>query len=98
MIVILAKNYVKSSQVDRFIEYAEKLVKETRKEKGCISYDLCQDLNDKNIFVFVEKYENKEAIDRHSKSEHFTTIVPKLKDLKEKESEVSKYETMYEIY
>lgn len=95
MIVILAKNYVKNNEVDKFIEYAEKLVEESRKEKGCISYDLCQDLQEKNVFMFVEKYENEEAIDIHNKSNHFTTIVPKLKELRQRESEVSKYETMY---
>lgn len=92
MIVILAKCVVKSEGIEQFISYANNLINESRKEEGCISYELCQELDNKNKFVFVEKWKSKEAIDSHNNSKHFKAIVPKLGELQEGEAEVSLYE------
>lgn len=92
MIIILAKCVVNYDKIEEFKDNANKLVIESRKEKGCISYELCQDLKDKNIFVFLEKWQSKEAIDLHNNSNHFKDIVPKLTELQEVESEVNLYE------
>lgn len=92
MIIILAKCIVKENSIDEFISCANELVSESRKEKGCISYELCQDLKDKNKFVFVEKWKDQDAIDAHNNSNHFNDIVPNLAQLQECDSEVNLYD------
>lgn len=91
MIIIVAKSVVKEGKVQEFKNLAKELVKESRKEPGCISYDLNQDLNNKNILTFIEVWESKEAIELHNNSDHFTSIVPKLGELRAS-SEVNLYE------
>jgi len=91
MINIVAKNIVKKGKIEEFKLLAKKLVEESKKEKGCIHYDLYEDTNNSNILTFIEEWTSEEAINNHNQTEHFTTIVPKLGDLLEVESEVNLY-------
>lgn len=46
------------------------LVEPSRSEKGCLSYDLHQDIHDPRHFVFVESWEGIEDIESHLESPH----------------------------
>ncbi len=46
------------------------LIEPTRKENGCIAYELYQDSTNPGIFTFVEEWESKEHLDVHLKSPH----------------------------
>jgi len=46
------------------------LIEPTRKEKGCISYDLYQDTTNPGRFTFIENWQSKEHLDVHLKSTH----------------------------
>lgn len=46
------------------------LIGPTRKEEGCISYELYQDINNPGKFTFIENWESKEHLDVHSKTPH----------------------------
>jgi quinol monooxygenase YgiN len=91
MITIVAKNLIKQGKVQEFKILAEKLINESRKESGNIAYNLYEDSNNSNILTFIEEWESEEAIKLHNNSKHFTSIVPKFSDLKEKQSEVNLY-------
>ena len=41
------------------------LIEPTRKEKGCIAYELLQDLENPLQFVVVEKFMSQEDLDEH---------------------------------
>lgn len=45
-------------------------IAETRKEKGCIAYELFQSLGDPDKLVFVEKWETRDDLTAHSKQPH----------------------------
>lgn len=83
MITIVAKNSIKPGKTEEFKALAERLINESRKERGCISYNLYEDSSNGNILTFIEVWENGEAINLHNSSEHFTSIVPKFGELKE---------------
>jgi len=59
----------------KFVEEARKeltgLVNETRKENGCIAYDLFQASKDETSFMISEVWQSKEDLGRHSESAHF---------------------------
>lgn len=59
------------------------LVAATRKEEGCITYDLHRDLTDPRIFVFTELWESREHLNAHSKSPHIAASRPKRAELVE---------------
>jgi len=91
MIKLTAKFIIKEGKAALVKDTASTLVAETRKEKGCISYQLFQDMDQPNVFAFIEEWESMEALQSHMKSKHFTEAIPKLNELKVKESEVNKY-------
>jgi quinol monooxygenase YgiN len=51
----------------------KQLVVESRKESGCIRYDLHQSLESSNVFVMYEIWLNQPALDSHTQSIHFTS-------------------------
>lgn len=80
MIKIVAKFNVQSNKQELFLQYASELIKASRKEEGCISYILHQDINHKNNYTFLEVWRDQEAIDLHNQSEHFRTFSVKAKE------------------
>ena len=47
-----------------------KLIAPTRAEEGCINYDLHQDNENPNLFLFFENWTSRELLQMHSKSAH----------------------------
>jgi quinol monooxygenase YgiN len=91
MITIVAKSKVKQCKKEEYMILAEELVRESRKEKGCKSYNLYEDMNDPSIFTIIEEWIDEEAIKLHNESKHFTAIIPKLSELREAKPEVNLY-------
>ncbi|MBK5241179.1 putative quinol monooxygenase [Clostridium sp.] len=91
MITIVAKNTIKQSKIVEFKKLAGKLINESRKEIGCLSYNLYEDSNNCNILTFIEEWKSEEAIKLHNNSEHFTSIVPQFVELKESQSQINLY-------
>lgn len=46
------------------------LIEPTRKEAGCIRYDLVRGLGKSAEFAFIEEWESTEHLDAHSKTPH----------------------------
>jgi quinol monooxygenase YgiN len=95
MIRVVAKSEIKEDQIETYKGLAKELIHETRKEQGCISYELFQDIEHQNICTFIEAWEDEEALGRHMKSAHFERIVPRMAQLKEKQSEVNVYQLVF---
>lgn len=89
MIMLIAKNTLMEGKQKEFTELAEKLVLATRKEAGCIAYDLVADQADACVYYFVEKYQEMKALEEHRATAHFQSIVPQFGPLRTKPSEVS---------
>ena len=78
MIKIVAKFNVQSNKKDTFLKYAAELINSSRKEEGCISYILHQDMNHLNNYAFIEVWEDQEAIALHNQSDHFRDFCAKI--------------------
>ncbi|MCT4596992.1 MAG: antibiotic biosynthesis monooxygenase [Vallitalea sp.] len=94
MITIVAKTVVIESEIETFINLANELITESKKEAGCREYNLYQDTENKNVLTFIEKWEDEEAIKLHNESAHFTSIVPKLGEMQVKDTEVNLYKQL----
>lgn len=46
------------------------LVEPSRRERGCINYDLHQSADDAGLFMFYENWESREDLERHLASAH----------------------------
>lgn len=91
MIKVVAKNFAQEDKINKILELYKELVELTRKEEGCIKYELYQDEKDATILTMIEEWESRQALDKHLKSEHFTRIVPSLKKLMSKEMDMNVY-------
>ena len=90
MIKIVAKNPITNENKTKFIETAKELIEKSRKEKGCISYNLYESTDGKYL-TFIEEWKDEKAIENHNNSEHFKSIVPKLGELTSGEMDVVLY-------
>jgi len=57
------------------------LVEPTRKEAGCLQYDLLQNQADPTDFTFVEEWESDESLDAHLASEHIQSAIAQIPEL-----------------
>jgi len=89
MIKVVAKNFIKEDSVDKVLELIHSLVEETVKEKGCIKYEAYEDKKDPTVFFMLEEWESMEDLNNHGQSEHFTRIVPQIREYSRKESELN---------
>ena len=51
------------------------LVAPATSEKGCISYDLHQAVDDKGLFLFYENWSSREALDEHLGKPYLQTLL-----------------------
>lgn len=56
-------------------EAARKLVAESLREEGCVDYGLFISDRTPDIMMICETWADREALDRHSASEHFAKYV-----------------------
>ena len=70
MIYVLATLTVKPEARAELIAGAKACIAETRKEAGNIAYDLHESISDPTKMVFVEQWENAEALGPHRTAEH----------------------------
>lgn len=70
MIYVVATLTIKPETRAEFIAAATACIKETRKEAGNMAYDLHESVTDPAKMVFVEQWENAEALVPHRSAEH----------------------------
>ena len=70
MIYVIATVPMKPEGREAFIAGHKKCIAETVKEKGCNSYEGHISIHDPNLYVVVERWENREALEAHGKTPH----------------------------
>lgn len=75
MIMVIAKSFLPKENSDKLLELAKELVEITRKQEGCIKYEMYQDENDPKVLIMIEEWETKEALDNHTSSDYYKRIV-----------------------
>lgn len=91
MIKVVAKKLIQEGKVEEVIKLYKELVEASRKEEGCIKYELYEDEKDSRILAVIEEWESKEDLDKHMNSEHFTRLVPMIGELTEKKLDMNVY-------
>ena len=51
-----------------------RLIEPTRREEGCIRYDLVRGMGRSAELAFIEEWETPEALDAHSQAEHLRRV------------------------
>ena len=66
----------KPEKVEALKIFLTKFIEPTRKERGCLKYELHQNTSDVTDFAFIEEWENNETLDQHLASPHIQAALP----------------------
>lgn len=67
---LIATLKIKPNSLEAIKKAVQPCIDATRKEEGCISYDLHQSITDKDTLVFVERWKDKASLDAHFQEPH----------------------------
>lgn len=70
MLFVIATLAIKPGTYDALVAATQNCLEETRKEPGCLSYDLNVDVTDHTKLVFVERWESRPALEAHFRAPH----------------------------
>ena len=82
--VLVAMVKAKPGEEEAVKQALMSLVEPTRKEPGCLCYNLHQSKADKTQFMFYEQWASKDALTAHGKTPHMKALGAKLKGRTEK--------------
>jgi quinol monooxygenase YgiN len=83
-VIVLAQLKAKPGEEEAVKEALVAMVAPTRKEDGCICYNLHQSNSDKSQFMFYEQWASKSALDAHGKTAHMKAMQQGIKGRIEK--------------
>jgi quinol monooxygenase YgiN len=69
-LTIVARILAKAEKRELVKSELLKLIDITRAEKGCLNYDLHQDNENENLFLFYENWESRESWQTHMQNSH----------------------------
>jgi len=73
-VTVVARLKAKAGLEEKVKQELMKMVEATRKESGCLNYDLHVDESDPACFLFYENWVSKMALDNHFHTEHFVRL------------------------
>ncbi len=92
MFVLAGKITGRPGKQDELIQLAERLIRFTRAEKGCVSYTFYQEVNNRDEFLFFEEWDDRDALKTHLMTEHFLDFSGKVSGLIIGEPNITVYE------
>lgn len=93
-VILTAMVKAKPGQEDAVKQALLSLVEPTRKEPGCLCYNLHQSKADPTQFMFYEQWASKEDLSAHGKTPHMKALGGKLKDKTDKGGGAVVYELL----
>jgi quinol monooxygenase YgiN len=93
-VILTAMVKAKPGQEDVVKEALLSLVEPTRKEAGCLCYNLHQSKADPTQFNFYEQWASQDDLNAHGKTPHMKALGGKLKDKTDKGGGVVLYELL----
>jgi quinol monooxygenase YgiN len=81
MIVQIVRVSIKPEQRDRWLELNRVNAAQTRAEKGCESYRVCEDIEIQNAFVIVEEWSDIDAQYEHFRNPEFGTLMGSIQEV-----------------
>lgn|SRR5574340_1064305 len=81
MLTVVAEMQAKPGKEEELKKQLLALIEPTRKEEGCVQYDLHVSTESAGQFVFYENWRSRELLDRHLASAHLRAFVAVAGDL-----------------
>lgn len=74
-VFIIARFVAKADSIDALRSQLLAMLEPTRREAGCIRYDLLNDRDNPAAFTFVEEWADQAAIDAHMQAAHLQALL-----------------------
>lgn len=74
-ITVITRMKVKPNNIEALRKAADPFFQKTRREPGCVLYDLYQGARDGHFFIFHEVWKDQQAINDHIASAHFNEFM-----------------------
>lgn len=88
---VVALFNAKPNKIDELKATLKGFIEPTRKEEGCIFYELQQNKENPLDFVFVEEWKDELTLARHLESPHIREAGPKIGDLVTSPPDIRRY-------
>ena len=88
---VVARISALPNSIDEVRSCLSDLIEPTRKEPGCISYELLQNRSDSTDFTFVEEWDNDDSLMAHLQTDHILKAIANLSGLLSAEPDIRKY-------
>ena len=98
MLKLIAEDFMQIDKIEIVLPLYKEVIEKTKLEQGCIAYDLFHDLKNKGHFVFIEEWQDLNALDAHVNSEHFQRLVPQIDQYKRQDgifTHMQKYDELF---
>jgi quinol monooxygenase YgiN len=92
MIVLHASFPIDPDKREDALDLIENLVEQSQAEDGMIDYRATTDVNDPNVVRFFERYEDEDAFEAHTQTDHFQEFEAALPDLLAGEPEILRFD------
>lgn len=70
-IIVIARARIRPDTRAMFLAAAEDCIAVTRREHGCLAYDIHESVSEPGYFVFLQSWEQREHVDRHFTQPHY---------------------------
>jgi quinol monooxygenase YgiN len=75
VIVVVGRVRTDADKRAELIRIGQAVAAASREEAGCIDYRLYEDTENSNEFVFVEEWQNDEALQQHFRTSHIAAFM-----------------------
>lgn len=88
---VVARVVARPGKVEELRALLQGLVEPTRREPGCVTYELLQNKTDPTDFTFVEEWRSEADLDAHLQASHVRQALSRLSDLAAAASDIRRY-------
>lgn len=75
MIIVTLRMTVQPDMRYAFMESIRGMLEPTRLERGCISYCLYEDIENKNTFTLVEEWKTRDDLEKHVRTDNYRRLL-----------------------
>lgn len=71
MYIVVVHSHIKEEHIERFREITIQNAESSRREAGCVRFDILQQADDPSRFTFIEMFKSEEDGAAHQETNHF---------------------------
>ena len=96
LVTVVARLRAMSGKEEELKKVLVGLIAPSRRDPGCVNYDLHQSNEHKSCFLFLENWESKELLDKHLTTPHLRAFTSKFGDLLAEPPQITLWERISE--